>query len=128
MKISIVSTVIFIMILLLTACSGNQSGKATVFLAPDSTNLGEIPTNKTIGISFAVVNETDENHTIISQAKSCGCTELKLKSKLVKAHDRVKVYLQFDPEKESGKFEKSVFLRMDNGEILVYKFKGIAQR
>ena len=118
--------VIFGLSLLLASCSEHQPAKETVILSPGSTDLGEITTAKIIGISFTIVNESDEDLHIISQAKSCGCTKLKLKSKLVKAHDRVKVYLQFDPEKETGKFEKSVFFRLDNGEILVYRFNGFA--
>lgn len=113
--------------LLTASCSGNQASENVVFLSPDSTDLGEIKTDKTIGISFEIVNGSEGDLHILSQAKSCGCTKLKLESKLLKAHSRVNVHLQFDPEKELGRFEKSAFFRLDNGEILIYKFKGIAK-
>lgn len=117
----------FALSLLMASCSGDQVPENTVFLSPDSTELGEIKTDKTIGISFDIVNDSEENLQILSQAKSCGCTQLSLKSKRIKAHSRVKVRLQFDPEKESGRFEKSVFFRLNNGEILIFKFSGVAE-
>lgn len=127
MKKTKLYSVFFVMGWLLASCSENQPHEETVFLSPGSTDLGIIKADKTIGISFEIVNESEENLQIQSHAKSCGCTQLKLTSKILKAHDKLKVQLVFDPKDENGKFEKSAFFRLSNGEILVYKFHGVAQ-
>lgn len=117
--------VLMVLLALGSGCSTNDQ-TATVFLDPATNDLGEISVEQKKNISFNIVNNTNENRSISSQAKSCGCTTLKLDSKNLKAHGRIKVRLQFDPQNESGRFEKSAFFRLDNGEILVYKFRGIA--
>lgn len=126
MKNSIINMIALTLLLLLAACSENAKNeqKKVFFLSPETVDLGTVETDRTIDIAFNIVNDSDENRRISSHAKSCGCTELNLSTKTVKAGHKLKVHLTFDPKNESGRFEKSAFLRLDNSEILVFKFKG----
>lgn len=116
---------VLILAFLLVNCSGGEAkAKNAVVLNPESIDLGTIQATEKVKVEFELINHSDEQRKIISHAQSCGCTKLTTKTKILRAHQTLKVALIFDPERESGRFEKSAFLRLDNNEIMVFKFKG----
>lgn len=98
--------------------------KQLVTLSPTEMDLGEISKESIREITFDIINDSSESVKIVSNAQSCGCTDLIYPIKEIKAKSKAQMKLEFNPEKENKKFSKSVFLRLDNAQILIFKFKG----
>lgn len=119
---------LFIASILLLGCQEQKpktAEKELIFITPSELDLGEIEQNKIIDLQFHIVNKSDNDVKITSQAKSCGCTDFIEPVKHIKAHSDELVKIQFNPEKENKSFSKSVFIRLNNSKILIFKFKGI---
>ena len=100
------------------------SKKDVIVLIPSTMDLGKIEEIKLKTLDFEIVNRSEKDVKIVAKAKSCGCTNFDLPSEIVKANSRMKVQVTFDPSKVAGDFEKSVFMRLENGKILLFKFLG----
>jgi Protein of unknown function (DUF1573) len=124
MKNKFTGVAILLFIFLFSNCSGELSSQDAVVLSPESRDLGILETKHKLNIEFQIVNDSDEKRKIISHAQSCGCTKMKMLTKTIEPHKKLKIQLTFDPKNESGHFEKSAFIRLDNNEILIFKFHG----
>ena len=102
----------------------DNSNTDSVVILPAKHDLGKIDSTRIVALSFEIVNKSDNDVKIVSKAKSCGCTNFVLPSDKLKAKSRMKVKVDFDPKQVSGNFEKSVFFRLENGKILMFKFSG----
>ncbi len=111
-------------------CSCNESSESTkknmdsVVVLPSKRDLGKVESSDLITLNFEIINNSNKDIKIVSKAKSCGCTNFVLPSDKLKAKSHTVVNVDFDPTKVSGDFEKSVFFRLDNGKILLFKFSG----
>ncbi len=116
------------LIILVSSCKEKQEvftqKDPAVFLIPSKIDLGKIEDMNIKELNFEIVNKSDSDMKIVSKAKSCGCTNFALPSDIIKARSRMKIKVDFDPSQVSGDFEKSVFMRLENGKILMFKFLG----
>ena len=101
-----------------------SSKEDSVIIVPSKVNLGTVDSTHVVVLNFEIVNKSSKNIKIVSKAKSCGCTYFKLPSTNLKANSRMKVKVDFDPKQVSGNLKKSVFLRLEDGKILLFKFFG----
>lgn len=101
-----------------------SSKKDVIVLVPFKMDLGTIKEIKLKTLDFEIVNKSKKDMKIVAKAKSCGCTNFDLPSEVVRANSRMTVHVTFDPSKVTGDFEKSVFMRLENGKILLFKFLG----
>lgn len=99
-----------------------------LYLEQEEKNFGEITSTKKIELSINLINDSENIDSIISIVKSCGCTKVKENKIIIKPHSEGKISLIYNPEKDSGRIQKSVFLRTSKDEILTYRFKAFVKK
>ncbi len=120
----------FLFLFITFGCTQNESESSTkttkkVEIYPNRKNLGEILKSEKQVIMFKIRNTSDEIVRVDKIAKSCGCTAIKMKSKIIKSKSSNEVSIIFDPKNEEGRVEKKVVFRLSNNQFLTYAFQAV---
>lgn len=117
---------IFILLSFLTACkqinTTNESEEQAVHLFVNEKQLGEISNNTFVELEIQFQNSSDNNISIENFQGSCGCTDIKMPSKEIKAKSTAIVFVVYNPKEDVGETKKKVVFRLSNGQLLVYTF------
>lgn len=115
-----------LLILLIYLISCNRVSTAnesqSVVLLYNEKNLGGIPNNKEVKMEIRFQNPSDKKIRIESFQESCGCTNVKMTSKEIKAKSAATVSVTYDPKDDSGATNKKIMFRLNNGQLLTYTF------
>lgn len=117
---------IFILLSCLISCNrantARESAMQTVQLLENEKQLGDISNNKLVELEVKFQNSYGNDVSIDNFQGSCGCTDIKMVSKAIKAKSTARVSVVYDPKEDVGETKKKVVFRLSNGQLLVYTF------